>query len=319
MAAVRPIHSPAVPEITDDRSLRRTIVVMATPVNPRRDRRGGDRRGPLARRRGDRQLTFKPRVLLIEPHDDTRVLYTVLFEDAGYGVYPVANGADALSIARHRLPDLVIMEVAIPGRDGFAILKGLREDPATADIPAIVVTATLHYDVPVRARESGATVVFTKPTPPDALLIAADEILDATPLPRLKRRQLRRALLTIVKLGSQMKVDEQARTRVRSLIDRLQVAILAMDNDGRYVAASLGAESLTGYRRAELLTMSISDVFFDVNFPPLEGAGDCLAVQSDGPPATLQPKDGTVVAVDAVVATILPGLHAAAFDFAAGG
>ena len=123
----------------------------------RSDRRRQDRRhGPG--RRGS-EGTNRPRVLLIEPHEDTRSLYANLFEEAGYAVCSVAHGIEALSEAQYRLPDLVIMEVVLPSVDGLTILQALRAEAATSDIPVIVVTAMLHYDLPKRAQACGATRV----------------------------------------------------------------------------------------------------------------------------------------------------------------
>jgi PAS domain S-box-containing protein len=282
------------------------------PFTQDSDRRNQQRRLRWGRRAGDGRAAFKPRVLIIEPHDDTRMLYVMLLEEAGYAVYAVASGVDAVSIAQQRLPDLVILEIAVPRVDGLGILQGIRQNPATADIPAVVVTGALHYDMPARARETGATVVLTKPTPVDVLLGTADELIETTPPARLMRRQLRRTLSTIARVAAQVKLDDAARNRVRSLIDRLQIAVLATDQDGRHVAASAGAESLTGYTRAELLTMSIQDVLFGdgVLIHP-SNRGDII--QSAAPEATIRHNDGRSVPVEALFATVLPGLHAAAF------
>jgi PAS domain S-box-containing protein len=255
-------------------------------------------------------------VLVIEPHDDTRMLYAMLLEEAGYAVYAVANGVDALSVAQQRLPDLVVLEIAVPRVDGFGILQSIRRNAATSDIPAVVVTAAFRYDMPARARETGATVVLTKPTPVDVLLRTADELIETTPPARLMRRQLRRTLSTIAKVAAQVQLDEAARSRVRSLIDRLQIAVLAIDDDGRHLAASAGAESLTGYTRAQLLTMSIQDVMFGGDIPPIDPANRGVDVSSALPEATIRHNDGRSVSVEALFATVLPGLHAAAFAVA---
>jgi PleD family two-component response regulator len=111
----------------------------AEPVRPRQPRR--DRRRADGRRRLDKRSSVVPRVLLVEPHDDTRALYTTLFEDAGFAVYAVSSGRAAIAIAHQRLPDVVVMEIGVPDADGFAILQELRREPGTADVPAVVVTS----------------------------------------------------------------------------------------------------------------------------------------------------------------------------------
>jgi CheY-like chemotaxis protein len=129
-------------------------------------------RARWGRRRSDGLASAEetPRVLLIEPHPETRLLYACLFEDAGYAVYAVADGIGAIDVARGRLPDVVVMDLAAPGSAGFDIIRQFREDPLTATIPIVVVTSRLRFDVPVRARASGAVSVFAQPTGPETLL-----------------------------------------------------------------------------------------------------------------------------------------------------
>ena len=280
-------------------------------VNERRERRRSDRRQGPGRRGRERAGSVKPRVLLIEPHEDTRYLYANLFEDAGYAVYSVADAAEAMALAQHRLPDLIIMEVVLPRVDGLTILRCLREESSTRDIPVIVVTATLHYDLPKRAQTAGATIVLSKPTSVEQLLIAADDLIESTPDDRFARRHLRRALLTIRKLALHINPDERTRDRIRALIDRLQIAVIAIDDGGNYLAASRGVTTLTGYTRAELLTMSIFDTAFGVTLPLARVRENLTLGEHDTAKTAINSKDGRAVTIHASFATILPGLHAA--------
>ena len=250
---------------------------------------------------------------MIEPHEDTRVLYATLLEDAGLAVYAATDGPDALASVTLLLPDVVVMEMAVPGADGFEILRTLRTDPTTADIPAVVVTSVLHFDVPQRARESGATVVLCKPTSIASVLDAVTELINGTPADRLARRQLRRSLSTLRSVASKMDVDAGSQERVRALIDRLQIAVMGIDGEGRYVAASAGAELLTGYTRSELLTMSVFDTALGADLP-LARRWEAFAASNHAVEvATIRDKSGRAVTVQSLVALIVPGLHAAAF------
>lgn len=285
------------------------------PAGP--GRRVGERRRAAGRRRGDKQSTMVPRLLLVEPHDDTRALYTTLFEDVGCAVYAVASGPEAIAIAHRRLPDVVVMEIAVPGADGFAILHALRQEPGTADVPAVVVTSQVHFGVPDRARESGATLVLSKPVTPDVLLGSVDELLDSTPPDRLVRRHLRRSLMALKKLGSRL--DERAQERIRALIDRLQIAALAVDADGRYVAASAGAERLIGMSREELLGMSVTDAAL-IDVLPLAGPWNAFRFQSiSTSAATMRDRTGQHVPMSVCFVTVVPGVDVAAFATEQGG
>jgi CheY-like chemotaxis protein len=279
------------------------------------ERRQQERRARGGRRRldGFAPILETPRVLLVEPHDDTRLLYTCLFEEAGYAVYGVSEGVAAIGVAQQRLPDVVVMEMAVPGADGFEILRRLREDPVTSSIPVIVVTSLLRFDVPARARASGAVLVLEKPTGPETLLAAVDELIMATPRDRAVVRQLRRSLLMLRELGKRFKPDESAQERVRCLIDRLQVAILVVDEQGRYVAVSRGASTLTGYSRAELLRMSISDSGLASDRLLSRPWKEFLTTQEVAAGISIRDKAGNIVNIQTAFATLLPGLHAAAF------
>lgn len=270
---------------------------------------------PLRRRRSDGGAAVgeRPRVLLIEPDQHTRVLYASLLEATGYAVYAVAEGIEAIEVARGRVPDVVVMDLAVPGADGFEILRQWREDPLTSTIPLIVVTALLHFDVPAHVRASGAISVLGRPMSPETLLAEMDELMRITPRERLAVRRLRRSLLMLREVAKQFKSEERAQERVRSLIDRLQVAILALDTEGRYVAVSRGASRLTGYSRAELLGRSIYDAGLALNAPTSQPWQQFLTQQPSAPATIVRDRRGNTVSLQTEFATVLPGLHAAAF------
>jgi CheY-like chemotaxis protein len=240
------------------------------------------------------------------------MLYSMILEESGYVVYAVANGEDALTVASQRLPDVIITEVFVPRLDGLTILRVLGDSPNTGDIPVVVITGVLHGDVPQRARDGGAAVVLSKPASLSVLVEAIADLIRRTPPVQLVRRDLRRTLLTIAKVAAHAKLEKDAQYRVRVLIDRLQVAVLALDDRGRQLAASAGAELLTGYSRADLLAMSIYDLVCDGELPNLPGSTPGVFAR-DPSHLTIRASGGTVIPVDALVTTIVPGLHAAVF------
>jgi excisionase family DNA binding protein len=126
-------------------------------------------------------------------------------------------------------------------------------------------------------------------------------------------RRLRRSLLTLRELGKRFTPGQSAQERVRALIDRLQVAILVLDEQGRYVAVSRGASTLTGYTRAELLNMSVSDS--EVASAPRLAAPwhEFLTNPQSAVGTTIRDKSGNIVNIQTAFATLLPGLHATAF------
>jgi PAS domain-containing protein len=222
----------------------------------------------------------------------------------------MADSAGAIDVARERLPDVVVMQAA--GSSAHqVILRQWREDPLISSVPIVMVASVLHFDVPTRA--PGAISVLGSPTEPESLLAEVDKLINTTPRERLVVRQLRRSLLMLRELAQRVKPDERAQERVRSLIDRLQVAILALDTEGHYVAVSRGALTLTGYARAELIGKSVFDTELALNPRVSEGWQQFLARKQSAAKTILLDSNGNVVSTQTEFATILPGLHAAAF------
>jgi CheY-like chemotaxis protein len=277
------------------------------------DRRHGSRRGRMGRRQSDLVGSSPPHVLVIEPHEDTRLLYVMLLTDAGCIAYGASDGATGTSAAEHRLPDVIVTEIAVPELDGFQILRRLMSHPGTRHIPLIAATGFVHFDVPRRARDAGFAEVLEKPIEPNALLQAVRKTILATPSDRRVRRRLRRSLLTLRKLGTHLKGDSSAEERIRALIDRLQIAVLAFDDKGRYIAASAAVSSLTGYSRAQILSRSIFEAPLVEPVPDLEQRwGDFLSAQHCSASGTVKDAGGASLQLQAAFVTVLPGLHAAA-------
>src|SRR5690606_18388534 len=81
-----------------------------------------------------------------------------------------ANGNDALAVVRSRPPDLVLLDMLMPGMDGFELLAELRRDPSLVQLPVVFLTVAQDRDLLLRAFESGAVDYVTKPFMPEELL-----------------------------------------------------------------------------------------------------------------------------------------------------
>lgn len=93
-----------------------------------------------------------------------------------YRFAEASDGNEALELARELRPDLVILDLMLPGRSGAEVLASLRADESTDDVPVIVVTAWTHVDDDVLA--AGASRFVTKPFDPDELREMVAELLD---------------------------------------------------------------------------------------------------------------------------------------------
>jgi PAS domain S-box-containing protein len=236
----------------------------------------------------------------------------MLSEEAGLAVYPAVDGPSGLAIAQHCLPDVVVADIDRPTNSGFDLLGRLHKDPVTANIPLVIVASDLHFDPPDHARAATTILAFEKATDPETLIGSVRELALVTPPERSLKRKLTRTLLTLRKLGTHFTPDADAQRRVRAVIDRLQVAVLALDEDGRSVAANSAASRLTGYSHAELLTMSIFDTLLDEDVSVHKHWQEFLAGEHGNPTAIVRDGTGRTTKVQAAFLTIFPGLHVAA-------
>ena len=117
------------------------------------------------------------RVLVVEDNPANLKLACVLLEHAGHEVLGAVDAESALSLARDAAPDLVLMDVQLPGMDGLAATALLKADPATSAIPIIALTAMAMKDDQVRARSAGCDAWIAKPLSYRELYAAIDRLL----------------------------------------------------------------------------------------------------------------------------------------------
>jgi len=117
------------------------------------------------------------RILVVEDQDSIRRMIEALVQGRGYQVTAVASGAKAIDVASTDPPDLVLLDLMMPGQyDGFEVCRRLRAEPATRKIPIVVITAMDDDGARTRAAEAGASAFYTKPFSPIALLKEIDRL-----------------------------------------------------------------------------------------------------------------------------------------------
>jgi PAS domain S-box-containing protein len=277
------------------------------------ERRQYDRLARPGRRRSDRRspTADNRRVILVGPDEAWRLLTAYLFEDAGYAVYAAADQLQAVAFTTRLLPDVVVIQMNSP--DTLDLLARLSEGPTTYDIPVVVLTASLQSSEARRAREGGGVTLLAHPAEGDVLVGEVDTLIAAAPR---AQRTLKRRLLDIKELARYYTPDDEGQARLRHLIDRLQVAILAVDEQGHCIAASQGATMLTGYSRRQLLTTPVFQAGFDGGHVSDECWRGFLANRQYAWTTTITNQAGQNVSVHAAAVEIMPGLHVAAFSLA---
>ncbi len=137
---------------------------MSEPVAPDRAADVGSETGRLPGTTTACGAEHRPaRILVVDDHAENRELLQASLEHAAYAVFTAANGHEALeAVTRHR-PDLILLDVMMPGLDGYEVCRRLKADPETAFVPVIVVTALQDFAHRLRGIEAGADEFLTKP------------------------------------------------------------------------------------------------------------------------------------------------------------
>jgi two-component system, response regulator, stage 0 sporulation protein F len=117
----------------------------------------------------------KKKVLIVDDQNGIRVLLVEVFSVEGYQTFQASNGKLALEIVRQESPDLVLLDMKIPGMDGLDILKHIKQ--IDASIKVIMMTAYGELDMIKEATDLGALTHFTKPFDIDELRIAVNKEL----------------------------------------------------------------------------------------------------------------------------------------------
>lgn len=109
-------------------------------------------------------------VLIVEDQIEFLAIYKLYLERNGYRVLVAEDGESAVRTAREHHPELILMDFSVPGLDGIGATEILKGDPATSDIPVLLLTAHTYGSVGRRAREAGCDGFISKPCEPRRIL-----------------------------------------------------------------------------------------------------------------------------------------------------
>jgi diguanylate cyclase (GGDEF)-like protein/PAS domain S-box-containing protein len=210
----------------------------------------------------------KPRILVVDDvSENLHILVGILRND--FAVIVATNGPKALELAtRQPAPDLILLDIRMPGMDGYEVLHRLKSDPGTADIPVIFVTALAETADEAVGLRLGAADYVTKPINPELLLLRVSNQLE------LRRHRRRSA----VGQGAEalLRQDKPALLLVDDIPENLHGLATALQDEYRIMVAANGPKALelvTGAHPPDL-------VLLDIIMPEMDGYEVCRRIKA---------------------------------------
>jgi two-component system, cell cycle response regulator DivK len=129
----------------------------------------------------------QPLVLVVEDYQDAREMYAAYLQFSGFDVAEATNGLEAIEKAQELLPDIILMDLALPRLDGWEATRRLKKDAQTRDIPIVALTGHALPGHAEGAQQAGCDAFVTKPCLPDALVAEIKRLLEAQPSDKTRK------------------------------------------------------------------------------------------------------------------------------------
>ena len=206
----------------------------------------------------------KGEVLIVEDTPASLKLLSDLLTEAGYYVRQAPNGELALWTAQSRPPELILLDIRMPGIDGFEVCRRLKESPELRQVPVIFLSAQHDTDDKVRGFALGAVDFIAKPFQAEEILARTDAHV------RLSRAQhalaVERALLEqrvaerteeLAKEVEQRRANEEFLRLASQVFEATQDAIVVTDREAKIVATNPAFTQISGYEAAEVVGRNV--------------------------------------------------------------
>jgi len=161
------------------------------------------------------------RFLIVVDGDASRLYYTgMLLQRLGYNIYTTKMAEDALEIMNITVPSIVLTDVSLPGMSGLELMKAMKQNPETREVPVIFLTQSLDPSIKDTCLREGGVAVLSKPAEPDVLFATIQKAAEITP-----RRYIRLSVCLSVIVDNEAAADG-------ALMD----CLTALSENGMYVS-----------------------------------------------------------------------------------
>jgi diguanylate cyclase (GGDEF)-like protein/PAS domain S-box-containing protein len=227
----------------------------------------------------------KPAILIVDDAPDNLALLRTAMLRQGYQTFVATSGDRALEIAQRIKPDLVLLDVVMPGLDGLETCRRMKAHPATARIPVIFMSARGDTDDIVAGFDMGAVDYIPKPLRPEEVCARV-------------RAQLR--------LSSGSDAQKEQADRLRMIVDSMDQGLLIVERSGRVQYANPACDRYLGYAAEELMGRSLADLVAQLDSYP-DGCSAMEAIGDGTREVLIRHRDGGLRSMDL---TMTP-MHAA--------
>jgi signal transduction histidine kinase len=202
-----------------------------------------------------------PLVLVADDEVQMAIMLSRIFERDGYRVEMTHDGVSAIEVANEIFPDLILLDVQMPRMNGFEVLRVLRDNPATASIPTIIVTAKARQPTDIaHGLDLGADDFVQKPFDPGELLARAKSKIKARKLEEALQRRTQQ-LAALLRVGEALS-QHLAVNQIISLVPYLVLDLLPGSNS---IVFYFDPETATSHCHAEERQRNPSDAVLEVN------------------------------------------------------
>lgn len=214
------------------------------------------------------QTDTRSRLLIVDDvHENLHALMNILRDD--YAIFAATNGEKALELARRQpQPDLILLDIKMPGMDGYSVLAALKIDPSTANIPVIFVTALAEAADEARGIALGVSDYITKPVNPDLLKARIRNQLD------LKRYRQNPVLFDIAAHADP--ANPPSLLVVDDIPENVHELLEALKDEYRIMVACNGAKALEAIQGASPPDL----VLLDIVMPEMDGYEVCRRIKT---------------------------------------
>ena len=193
-------------------------------------------------------MSPKNNILIVDDTPENLSVLRKLLTDKGYQVRPALNGEIALKAVQSRRPDLILLDIMMPGMDGYEVCKVLKSAEETSDIPVIFISALTEVEGILEAFQAGGVDYITKPFRPEEVLARVQ---------------------THLALQKAIQEKEAAHTMLQAIMESIDNAIITVDAQRRVINANTPLESICGDLQGDTRT-------FEQRL--LDGSGPCAEI-----------------------------------------